>query len=101
MIRMTMIERGLGAEISPGSLDAALTQARTALTQAAQDTLSMAGLTADAVQTVIFVGGSSMMGMVQSAMAELCTGARLETADVFTAVVDGLAWTLADEASGT
>ncbi|SPF78457.1 Hsp70 family protein [Pseudoprimorskyibacter insulae] len=99
MIRMTMIERGLGAEISPGSLDAALTNAGATLIEAAQDTLTMAGLPPEAVQTLIFVGGSSKMRMVQDAMAALCPDARMETSDVFTAVVDGLAWTLADEAA--
>jgi len=43
------------------------------------------------VAKVVFVGGSSLMGMVAEVMADLFPAAALEYSDAFTAVVDGLA----------
>ncbi|MBT9385562.1 Hsp70 family protein [Pseudooceanicola sp. CBS1P-1] len=96
MIRMTMIKRGLGAPVTPGTLAAALEDARNALLKAAAETLEMAGMSPAQVDAVILVGGSSLMRMVGDVARTLCPEARIETSEAFTAVVDGLALTLAD-----
>ncbi|QOL81032.1 Hsp70 family protein [Pseudooceanicola spongiae] len=91
VINMTMIERALSAEISPASLAEALVKPREMLAQAAAETLEMAGVRADEITAVILVGGSSLMAMVGEVARALCPGARIETSEAFTAVVDGLA----------
>ena len=60
-------------------------------TQQLAETLTMAGVTADQIGTVILVGGSSLMGVVAQEAQALCPKAALQSADAFTAVVDGLA----------
>ncbi|SNX71519.1 hypothetical chaperone protein [Cereibacter ovatus] len=91
MIRMGRIERGLYADITADSLAAALARHREALAAAMAETCRMAGISPDAVGTVILVGGSSLMALVESEARALCPGARLCKAEAFTAVVDGLA----------
>jgi hypothetical chaperone protein len=90
-IAMDKIEPGLGAAITPASLDAALARHHDTLCEAARETCRLAGITPDQVGTVILVGGSSLMGMVVAATRSVCPDARLEHSDPFTAVVDGLA----------
>lgn len=90
-IDMEMIEPGLGAPISPGSLNAALARFREMLTTAAAETCHRAGLPPAAIGTVILVGGSSLMEMVRDTAQTLCPNATIEMSDPFTAVVDGLA----------
>lgn len=51
----------------------------------------MAGLDAAQVETVIYVGGSSLMAMVSRAMHGMFPTAQHQTREVFTAVADGLA----------
>ena len=90
-IAMDKIEPGLGAAITPASLDAALARHHDTLCEAARETCRLAGITPDQVGTVILVGGSSLMGMVVAATRSVCPDARLQHSDPFTAVVDGLA----------
>ncbi|MCE6968757.1 Hsp70 family protein [Cereibacter sphaeroides] len=91
MIRMGRIERGLYAEITAASLEAALAAHRRALREAAAETCRLAAVEPDRVGTVILVGGSSLMGLVADEARALCPGAELKSAEAFTAVVDGLA----------
>lgn len=90
-IQMGFIEPGLKRPVSPQSLDAALTTYRADLIQAARQTLVMAGITPDDIDSVILVGGSSLMGLVSSVATELCPAATILRSEAFTAVVDGLA----------
>jgi hypothetical chaperone protein len=90
-IVMERVEAGLSAPITRASLDAALARYREGLRRAAAETLTMAGVTADQIGTVILVGGSSLMGLVAQEAQALCPKAALQSADAFTAVVDGLA----------
>ena len=57
----------------------------------AGETVKKAGLTADQVDRVIFVGGSSLIGVVDRLMRSMFQRAAFEHSDVFSAVVDGLA----------
>ena len=90
-IVMERVEAGLSAPITRASLDASLARYREGLRRAAAETLTMAGVTADQIGTVILVGGSSLMGLVAQEAQALCPKAALQSADAFTAVVDGLA----------
>ncbi|WP_370223389.1 Hsp70 family protein [Pararhodobacter marinus] len=90
-IDMTEIERGLSAQVTQESLDAALKGYRDDLRAAAAETLAMADCAPGTLDSVILVGGSSLMQLVTDEMRALCPGAEIRTSEVFTAVVDGLA----------
>ncbi len=90
-IDMDFVDPGLSAEITSASLDAALARYRDDLSAVALETLRMSGATPDEVETVVLVGGSSLMNLVKAEMTALCPTATLEYSDAFTAVVDGLA----------
>lgn len=90
-IAMGYIERGLAADVTSASMDAALGAYRRALHQAMAETLDMAGTTPDAIARIVLVGGSSLMSLVADEAKALCTKAEVSRSEAFTAVVDGLA----------
>lgn len=90
-IDMSMIEPGLAAPISRASLGAALSASRAPLSTALRQTLFAAGIDPLAIDTVVLVGGSSLLSLVQDEARAACPSARLHRSEVFTAVVDGLA----------
>ena len=90
-IAMGFIEPGLAATVTPGDLDAALSDNRTLLRDAAAETLALAGIGPDRIGRVILVGGSSLMRFVSDEMRDLCPQAEILQSEAFTAVVDGLA----------
>jgi hypothetical chaperone protein len=57
----------------------------------AQQTLAMAGVSSANIDTVIFVGGSSLMSVVENAMTDIFPAAKQYHSEAFTAIVDGLA----------
>ena len=77
--------------MTQGDLFAALGGHAARISQAAQQVLDMAGIGADQVGTVILVGGSSLMRVVEAQLATLCPGAEMTRGDAFTAITDGLA----------
>jgi hypothetical chaperone protein len=85
------IENGLAVPVTAVSLDRSLDGFAGRLSEAAAETLRLAGIAAGEVATVILVGGSSLMTMVARTMTDLCPGAKLEQSEAFTAVIDGLA----------
>jgi molecular chaperone DnaK (HSP70) len=91
VVELTMVESALRAYLSNGALQAELFESAGEIATCAQAVLTQAGWQADQVERVIFVGGSSLLGVVQTRIAALFPSARLETSEVFTAVVDGLA----------
>ena len=90
-IDMGMIEPGLSAPLPPSALAACLHDARAPLAEAMRETLWRGGADPMAVKTVVLVGGSSLLGLVQQEARAACPAARLHTAEVFSAVADGLA----------
>ncbi|GGE11197.1 hypothetical chaperone protein [Gemmobacter megaterium] len=90
-IDMSMIAPGLTAPISPAGLTTALTESRLPLGTAIRQTLFAAGTDPEAVQTIVLVGGSSLLSLVQHEARAACPAAHLHRSEVFTAVVDGLA----------
>lgn len=90
-IEMGLIEKGLSAQITEGTLNASLAAYGAQIREAAVETLVAAGVSPFALQAVVYVGGSSLMGMVSREIGALCPQARHEYGEAFTAVVDGLA----------
>ena len=90
-IGMGFITPGLSRSITPETLNAAVDSNRHALTDAAAETIRMAGARPEQIGHVILVGGSSLMGFVAQEAQALCPGAEVLRARAFTAVVDGLA----------
>lgn len=96
-IAMGMIEPGLAAALDMGALEACLAEAQDALAAAMRDTLARAGVTPDAIDTLVLVGGSSLMALVARAGRKVAPRATLAKGAAFTAVVDGLALAIAQE----
>ncbi|WP_085786709.1 Hsp70 family protein [Ketogulonicigenium robustum] len=90
-IPLGFIAKGLAAPITPASLTAALTDFRTRLLTAITETLAIASTPPEAIENIVFVGGSSLMEMVTTTAAAACPQAKHLQAEAFTAVVDGLA----------
>jgi len=90
-IALELVEKGLTAPLTSTDLTRALADHTSKIAQAAQTTLDQAGLTADRIGSIVFVGGSSLMQTVTSAMEQMFPHARQERTSAFTAVADGLA----------
>jgi len=90
-INLDFIEHGLAVHVTADDLKRSLSDHAQKIQDCAKETLAMAGLTATSVDTVIFVGGSSLMSVVEGAMTDIFPSASLKHADAFTAIVDGLA----------
>ena len=90
-IAMDVVERGLGAGLQRDAMQAALAGFADRIGACALDTLQDAGCAPGDVAQVVFVGGSSLMDVVRRNIAQVLPDARQEDAEVFTAVVHGLA----------
>ncbi|MBK4217880.1 Hsp70 family protein [Paracoccus caeni] len=85
------IEPGLAIPLSAEALADSLARHAEALAEGARETLKIAGLDITRVETVVYVGGSSLMSMVSNTMREQFPHAVHSFSEVFTAVADGLA----------
>lgn len=94
-VELSVVEKGLRAELSNAALQAELRYGADTIADCALATLALADMTTDQVDRVVFVGGSSLLGVVQNRIAIVFPDAKLETSEVFTAVVDGLAMSAA------
>ncbi|MDV7141421.1 Hsp70 family protein [Tropicimonas sp. TH_r6] len=90
-IDLGFIDPALSARITPGSLNAALSGFREKLRTAIMETFLLAQIPPNRVDSLVLVGGSSLMRLVSDEAREICPGATLRRSDAFTAVVDGLA----------
>lgn len=90
-IALSVVERGLSVDLSAAALTEALTGYGEEIAACALDTLKTAGCTPDSVDQVVYVGGSSLLSAVRSAMTRALPDARPVDSEVFTAVVHGLA----------
>ena len=90
-IDLGFVERGLVAQITTGSMNAALAEFRAQLSAAMYETLMMADVGPAQIDNVILVGGSSLMRIVSDEVLRVCPTARVRQTEAFTAVVDGLA----------
>jgi len=90
-IALGMVQKGLSAAMTQADLWTGLQDHAGRIGAAARETLDMAGVPAEGVGSVILVGGSSLMRVVESALRGLCPEAKMERGDAFTAIADGLA----------
>lgn len=90
-IRLDVIERGLHVDLWNLQMQTELAEAANRIGDMALATLRDADCAPDQVDMVVFVGGSSLLSGVRQALASRIPEARQETAEVFTAVVHGLA----------
>ncbi|NVO28859.1 Hsp70 family protein [Donghicola sp. C2-DW-16] len=90
-IRMGFIERGLNAPLTKGSMTAALGPQREKLRNALYQTFMMAQIMPNEISSIVLVGGSSLMTLVEEEARAVCPMASVQRSEAFTAVVDGLA----------
>jgi len=90
-IDLRVIEKELWARMSTADLSRILGDHAMTVKSAALDTLRMAGIPQDQIGQIVFVGGSSLMQVIETAMVDLFPHAILERTEAFTAVADGLA----------
>ncbi len=90
-IALDVVERGLRVDLWGLQMQSELAGAAERIGEMALATLKDAGCPPAQVDTVVFVGGSSLLAGVRQALAQRLPEARQETAEVFTAVVHGLA----------
>jgi hypothetical chaperone protein len=90
-IALEVVERGLSAPLTRAAMDAALLSHAERIGVTARETLDQAGVAASSVDRVVFVGGASLMQGVRHQIGHVLPDAQQDTAEVFTAVVHGLA----------
>ena len=90
-IDLGVIERGLGAPLTADRMAVDLRTFAKAVTDAARRAVDKAGIAPDAVTHVVHVGGSSLLGVVRAATADLFPQAQSVETAAFTAVAEGLA----------
>ncbi|RVV97597.1 Hsp70 family protein [Mesobaculum littorinae] len=90
-IALGEIEPGLAQPLSAGQVAESLAAYARDLSEGLQVTLDLAGVAPEAIDRVIYVGGSSLMTMVSDTMTAALPRARHEFSEVFTAVAHGLA----------
>ncbi|WP_299651515.1 Hsp70 family protein [uncultured Tateyamaria sp.] len=91
VIALDEVARGLSAAVPASALRGILEPHAAALRKGVAEALEMAGVDADGIDQVIYVGGSSLMSMVTDTMGDLFPTAKHSFSEVFTAVADGLA----------
>lgn len=92
-IDLSVVERGLGASLTPEGLARDLQPLAEAVTEGARRVVGRAEVAPDEVTHVVHVGGSSLLGPIRRAMAELFPRAQPVETAAFTAVAEGLALT--------
>lgn len=90
-IRLDAIRAGLSAPLARQAMADSLSRHAAQLREGAAETLRRAGLTVGDVDQVVYVGGSSLMAVVQDTLRAQFPGADHRAHEVFTAVADGLA----------
>ncbi len=90
-IDLRVIEPGLWAQLTQAAMDDLLASHAAQIANCAEETLEMAGVAPDRIAKIVFVGGSSLLKVVEDVMVAMFPHAALERAEAFTAVADGLA----------
>ncbi len=90
-IDLGLIERNLSAMLIGANLAASLSAHATEIGETAMETLRMANVTAEHIDTIIFVGGSSLMSAVQTEITARFPNAAQKHQAAFTGIVEGLA----------
>lgn len=90
-IDLNLLEQGLSAPLSTALLNEALDGFVDTIKGSVMDAIRAANLTPERIDKVVYVGGSSLIGLVYDALDEMFPGADHAFSDVFTAVARGLA----------
>ncbi|MGJ8627128.1 MAG: Hsp70 family protein [Sulfitobacter sp.] len=90
-IKLDMMERGLRVPLPAAMMAVTLADMATQIAETAKETVDQAGLHTDDVTRLVFVGGSSLMGVVEAALRRALPKAQVHQAAALTGVVDGLA----------
>ncbi len=90
-IDLGIVAPGLAVDLSKEMLSQSLQPHMADIHRGVLETLKLAERRPEQIGTVVFVGGSSLMGDVEHLLAEIFPAAQLQYTDAFTAVVDGLA----------
>ncbi|PUB14234.1 Hsp70 family protein [Yoonia sediminilitoris] len=90
-IDLRVIEPQLWAQFSKARMGELLADHAAQIRACADETLKMANVTPDKVAKIVFVGGSSLLHVVENVMTAMFPDALPERAEAFTAVADGLA----------
>lgn len=91
-LALDFVQPGLALPLTVATLETALAEAEARLTAEVRHCLSLAEVAAGAIEAVILTGGSSLMPLVQRAIAAAVPGAALTPFDAFGGVAAGLAW---------
>lgn len=95
-IGLAMVEPQLKAPLPANALTATMAPLAEQISQEAQEALRLANVEPAQITRVVLVGGSALMGIVQSELATLCPKAELDAQNAMTAVASGLALAAAD-----
>ncbi len=90
-INLSMVEPGLRAALPAENLSTTMTPLAGQISHEARDALGLANVKPAQINRVVLVGGSALMGIVQSELAALCPDAQLDAQNAMTAVASGLA----------
>lgn len=90
-VNLNFIEHQLRTHWSLEALSSTLTPHSEAIGNAASETLNMAGIKADEIDTVVFVGGTSLMSVVRTEVTKRFPNAAQKHQNAFTGIVEGLA----------
>lgn len=90
-IALDVVEPGLCATLTARNLASDLGDFATRIGRAAGKTIERAGVNPGDIGTVVLVGGSSLMRVVEDEFQRLCPTAHMARGDAFTAIADGLA----------
>ena len=95
-IDLGLVEPGLRPVLTSAEIAGTLFPSTRLIRTAIDETLATAGVETGAVGRVIFVGGSSLLSVVEAEVRAALPDADTERSDVFTAVVRGLALCIDD-----
>ena len=90
-IDLRVVAPGLWAQFTKAAMAQVLNDHAAQIRTCAIETLAMADVTPDRIGKIVFVGGSSLLHVVEDIMVTIFPDAALERAEAFTAVADGLA----------
>jgi hypothetical chaperone protein len=90
-IDLRTIEAELWARFTKAAMSEVLADHAAQIRTCAAETLEMANISSNQIGKVVFVGGSSLLHVVEDVMISMFPDAALERAEAFTAVADGLA----------
>jgi hypothetical chaperone protein len=90
-IDLRVVEKNLWSRFTKAAMGTVLENHAAQIRDCAAETLAMADITPDRIGKIVFVGGSSLLHVVEDEMVAMFPDAALERAEAFTAVADGLA----------